>query len=101
GLWHIPLFFIEDVSHYNFKFFPFLLGAIMFSTYLTWLYAVTKSLLLVVLFHASINASATIGLFIIFEHSFLSYIMIIFLTMIGILLLSLTKRYTNQLNQSI
>jgi uncharacterized protein len=99
GLWHIPLFFIEEVSHNNFKFLPFLFGAIMFSTYLTWLYAKTKSLLLVVLFHASINASATIGLSLIFEHTFLSYLMIFILTIIGMGLLykqSLTLKSTNQ-----
>lgn len=87
GFWHIPLFFIEEVSHYSFEFIPFLLGAIMFSTYLTWLYAKTRSLLLVILFHASINASATIGLRLVFEHTVLAYILIMVFTLVGIGLL--------------
>ena len=93
GFWHIPLFFIEEVSHYNFEFLPFLLGAIMFSTYLTWLYAVTKSILLTVIFHASINASATIGLSLIFEHSFLSYLVLILLTLVGFGLIHFTDAH--------
>ncbi|MGM0495978.1 MAG: CPBP family intramembrane glutamic endopeptidase, partial [Bacillota bacterium] len=98
GLWHIPLFFIEEVSHYNFSFLPFLFGAIMFSTYLTWLYSVTKSLLLVVLFHASINASATIGLSLIFENTFLAYFIIIILAIIGIALLYFTSEKNTNFN---
>lgn len=87
GLWHIPLFFIEEVSHFNFKFIPFLLGAVMLSTYLTWLYAKTKSLVLVILFHASVNASATIGLRLLFEHTLLTYLLITIFTLIGLALL--------------
>jgi membrane protease YdiL (CAAX protease family) len=87
GVWHLPLFFIEDVSHATYAFIPFMFGAVMFSTYLTWLYAKTKSLVMVVLFHASINAAATIGLQLEFNHSFFIYAMLsVFLT-IGILLL--------------
>lgn len=87
GLWHIPLFFIKEVSHYEFAFIPFLFGAVMFSTFLTWLYAKTKSILLVVLFHASINASATIGFKIEFVNTLLTYIIILLLTLVGIGLL--------------
>lgn len=87
GLWHVPLFWIEEVSHYDYAFLPFLLGAIMFSTYLTWLYRVTGSLILVVLFHASINASATIGLHLGFDNSFFSILVIVLLTCVGLGLL--------------
>ena len=87
GFWHLPLFFIEDVSHATYAFIPFMLGAVMFSTYLTWLYAKTKSVLMVVLFHASINAAATIGLQLEFNHNIFIYAMLsVFLT-VGILLL--------------
>ena len=92
GLWHVPLFFIENVSHYNFDFLPFLLGAVMFSTYLTWLYAKTRSLLLVVLLHASINASATIGLRFVFRHDVVTYGIIIIFTLIGCSLLMVYEK---------
>lgn len=87
GLWHVPLFFIESVGHSTYRFLPFILGAIMFSTYLTWLYARSKSLLLVVLFHASINASATIGFRLIFTDTLLTYILLLMLILPGIGLL--------------
>ncbi len=90
ALWHIPLFFIESVSHYDYNFLPFLFGAIMFSTYLTWLYAITKSILLVVMFHAAINASASIGFSLIFEHSVLAYLLLTLFTLVGILLIYAT-----------
>lgn len=92
GLWHVPLFFIKNVSHYDFDFLPFLLGAVMFSTYLTWLYAKTKSILLVVLLHASINASATIGLRFVFRHDVLTYGMIVLFTIIGCSLLMIHEK---------
>lgn len=101
GLWHIPLFFIKEVSHYSFEFLPFLLGAIMFSTYLTWLYKVTKSLLLVILFHASINASATIGLALIFKNSFLTYFLLIILISLGIGLLYITQNKYDKENSKV
>ncbi|MCF7927138.1 MAG: CPBP family intramembrane metalloprotease [Candidatus Izimaplasma sp.] len=93
GFWHIPLFFIEEVSHSDFAFLPFMLGAIMFSTFLTWLYAKTDSLLLVILFHASINASATIGLRFIFNHSLLTYTIILVFIGVGIWMLFLADKH--------
>ena len=87
GLWHAPLFYIEEVSHYSSDFFPFMLGAIMFSTYLTWLYAKTNSIVLVVCFHAAINASGSIGLGLLFENTLLAYGIIIGFMMIGVLML--------------
>ena len=87
GLWHVPLFFIENVSHYTFGFLPFMLGAIMFSTYLTWLYVKTKSILLTIIFHASINASAVIGLGLMFNHTLLTYTIIIGFMLLGFYLL--------------
>jgi uncharacterized protein len=87
GLWHVPLFFVEEVSHYSSDFFPFLLGAIMFSTYLTWLYAKTNSIILVVIFHAAINASGTIGLGLLFENTLLTYGIITGFMIVGLLLL--------------
>ncbi len=87
GLWHVPLFFVEGVSHYSADFISFMLGAIMFSTYLTWLYAKTKSIVLVVIFHAAINASGSIGFGLIFEDSLLIYGLIIGCMIGGVLLL--------------
>ena len=94
GLWHVPLFFIADVSHASYDFLPFLLGAVMFSTYLSWLYAKTGSILLVVLFHASINAAATIGLGFFFRHDVLTYVVILLLCAIGCGLLVMHGRNT-------
>jgi membrane protease YdiL (CAAX protease family) len=87
GLWHSPLFFIEGVSHYAFDFLPFLLGAILFSTFPTWLYAKTRNLILPILFHASINASTTIGLRLVFKHSILNYTLILLFIALGYALL--------------
>ncbi len=64
-----------------------MLGTIMSSTYLTWLYAKTNSIVLVVCFHAAINASGSIGLGLLFEDTLLANGIIIGFMMIGVLLL--------------
>ena len=87
GLWHLPLFFVDEVSHSSFNFIPYMFGAVMFSTYLTWLYAKSKSILLTVFFHASINASATIGFRLHFEHHVLVYLVLTVFTVLGLILL--------------
>jgi len=62
ALWHLPLFYIIGAHHHNKQFLFFTLGAIGYSSFMTWLYAKTNSVFLCVLFHASINATASIGL---------------------------------------
>ncbi len=62
ALWHLPLFYIAGAHHQGKQFLFFTLGAIGYSSFITWLYAKTNSIFLCVLFHASINAAASIGL---------------------------------------
>ncbi len=62
ALWHLPLFYVAGAHHQGKAFLFFTLGAIGYSSFITWLYAKTNSILLCVLFHASINAAASIGL---------------------------------------
>ncbi len=61
ALWHLPFFFIPGMSHFGTSFLPFLLGCIGYSGFLTWLYYLTRSAALTVIFHAMINASANLG----------------------------------------
>ncbi len=62
ALWHLPLFYIVGTSHQGNSFLFYTLGAIGFSSFMTWLYARSASVFLCVLFHASINAAAITGL---------------------------------------
>ncbi|WP_353893689.1 type II CAAX endopeptidase family protein [Proteinivorax hydrogeniformans] len=62
ALWHLPLFYIQGSNHFGNSFLAYTLTAIGFSSFLTWLYDKTKSVLLCVLFHASINATMAVGL---------------------------------------
>ncbi len=62
AFWHLPLFYIAGSSHEGGSFFFFALSAIGYSSFLTYLYAKTKSVLLCVIFHASINATASTAL---------------------------------------
>ncbi len=62
ALWHLPLFYIAGAHHQGKQVLFFTLGAIGYSSFITWIYAKTNSILLCVLFHASINAAASIGL---------------------------------------
>ncbi len=61
ALWHLPLFFISGTSHAGSSFALFTLSAVGYSGMLTWLYRRTGSILLCVLFHASINAAGGSG----------------------------------------
>lgn len=101
GIWHLPMFFIEDLSHYEFDLFAFMLGGIMYSFYLTWLYAKTRSILLTVLFHASINAGANIGLSLVFDGSLLSITLIMVLSIIGFGLLYYSEYNNQEVNNEI
>jgi len=83
GFWHLPLFFLEAHTTSSYAFIPYLLGALMYSTYLSILYVKTKSILLTILFHAAINATSSFGLPIIFEHDRIVYAYLITLTVIG------------------
>ncbi len=58
AFWHLPLFYVAGSGHQGGSFLFFTLSAIGYSSFLTWLYAKTNSVLLCVIFHASINATA-------------------------------------------
>ncbi len=61
ALWHLPLFFTTGLAHQGSSFLFYTLSAVGYSAMLTRLYASTRSILLCVIFHASINASGGIG----------------------------------------
>lgn len=56
--WHLPLFFIKGISHEGVPFLPYLGMAIGISIWLGWLYCRTQSILLVAVFHLTLNYSA-------------------------------------------
>lgn len=74
SVWHLPMFFVEGLSHYEYAFLPFVLQGIVFSLFITWVYARTASIPLVVLFHAMINTSAGLGLSLDFSHTYETYV---------------------------
>ena len=74
AVWHLPMFFVPTLAHAEYAFFPYLLVAVVYSLWLTWLYAKTASLPLVVLFHAAINATASVGLSVSYAHTVGTYV---------------------------
>ncbi len=62
ALWHIPLFFIQGLHHYQSNFLSFLIQVVGLGLALAWLFGRTKSIFICVLFHAFYNASSSIGL---------------------------------------
>ena len=69
GVWHTPLFFVDGGPQEGYAYVPYIMSALFFSGFITYLYARTRSILLVVLFHAGINAAASIGLYIPMKHT--------------------------------
>ncbi|MGD0036364.1 MAG: type II CAAX endopeptidase family protein [Bacteroidota bacterium] len=61
-LWHLPLFFIKGTNQYGCSFLIFYLGVIGLTLILTWIYNQTESLLICIVFHASYNMVAAMGL---------------------------------------
>ncbi|EMA42789.1 type II CAAX endopeptidase family protein [Halococcus saccharolyticus] len=62
ALWHLPLFMTAGVSQYGTPFVPYAINTLALSVVFTWLYRATeRSVLLVVLFHASLNASTLLN----------------------------------------
>jgi len=61
AVWHLPVFAIPAASQYGQAFLPYAVGVLGFSVLLTWLFNGTGgSVLLAMLFHASLNASSTL-----------------------------------------
>lgn len=61
AIWHGPLFLIDVFAHYNYAFLTYLLFAVLYSLLLTFVVHQTRSVLLAIVFHASINASGHLG----------------------------------------
>ncbi|OUJ19167.1 Metal-dependent membrane protease CAAX family [Methanonatronarchaeum thermophilum] len=61
GVWHAPLFLIDVFAHYDYAFSTYLLSTVVYSLILTLIFYKTKSILLPVLMHASINAFGNLG----------------------------------------
>jgi membrane protease YdiL (CAAX protease family) len=58
AVWHLPLFALEGSSQFGGAFVPYLIGLLALSILFTWLYRATgRSVLLVMILHASYNAS--------------------------------------------
>lgn len=61
GLWHGPLFLIDEFAHYHFDFSTYLLSTIAYSLLLTLVVYKTNSILLAILLHAGMNAFGNLG----------------------------------------
>lgn len=93
ALWHLPLFFVPGTSHYGKQFVFYGLAAIGYSSFLTWLYAKTNSIFLCILFHAAINATASIGLSVSMAEKGVYLYSAIFIFTAGILFLVLDDKF--------
>ena len=62
AVWHLPMFFIQGLSHYQSDFLEFTIQTVGLGLVLAWLFGRTKSIFICVLFHAFYNASSSIGL---------------------------------------
>jgi len=62
AVWHLPLFFLPGSGQYGTNFLMFLIGVVGNAMILAWIYGRTSSILLCIFFHASFNATASLGL---------------------------------------
>jgi uncharacterized protein len=92
GAWHLPMRLIPDLGNSLTGYIPFLLQGIVFSLFLTYLYAKTASIPLVVFCHAAINAAGSIGLLMPFDNRLDVYLYLLVGFAIGATLLSSHKR---------
>ncbi len=87
GLWHLPLYLIGDPVNLADAFFPFLMAAVMYSGFITYVVFQTRSIAMAVFMHAAINASAAIGIHVPFEHNDFVYLGMLFMIMVAFYLL--------------
>jgi uncharacterized protein len=92
AIWHLPLFYIEGSSHQGGSFLYFALSAVGYSSFLTWLYAKTNSVLLCVIFHASINATASAALSVSIQDTSVYPFYALFVFIAGLVFIILTER---------
>ncbi len=62
ALWHLLLFVLPGVAQYGTNFPVFAVGVVGNAMMLAWLYGRTESILLCIVFHATLNVVATLGL---------------------------------------
>ncbi len=96
GVWHLPMFFIDDLSHADFALLPYLIGAIMYSGFITYIVLSTRSIALAIIMHAMINVAAILGMGIPFEHNFFVYLSLMFLIMIAFYLIYPIRRIAHE-----
>lgn len=99
AIWHVPLFFVIGSGQSDYAFLPYLLQALVFSLFLTGLYLKTGSIVLTILFHASINAAATLGLAPVFAHTVGTYLYLVLAGSVGVISLLAIEKAT-RLNSS-
>ena len=61
GIWHGPLFLIDVFAHYDYAFSTYMFSTVIYSLLLTLVVYKTKSVMLAILMHASINAFGNLG----------------------------------------
>ena len=99
SIWHFPLFFIVDTPQLNQSFFNFTFSIIAVSILFTWLHINTNgSILVAMIFHASINVSYLVFLPKISSTSNLIFIIFLDVTIIYILF-SYGHKKLNRLNK--
>ena len=93
GAWHMPMFLIPDLGNTPAGLIPFILQGIIFSMVMTYLYAKTTSIPLVVFCHAAINAAGAIGLLMPFENRIDVYLYLVIGLVLGTILLTSKKSW--------
>ncbi len=97
AFWHLPFFFMEGQAHYQTSFLIFLVSCLGYSSFLSYLYFKSRSVLLTIVFHTMINTLSGLGLILPLSES-LSFAWFSFiLVSIGyvLLLLQNNKRFQN------
>jgi membrane protease YdiL (CAAX protease family) len=99
GIWHLPLFFIEQNFHTSIPFWIFLIQEVAISIVITWLYNRSKgSLLIIHLFHTASNT--TIGVLPILPDRTGGDLLPFYIVCSLLLLFALTLTATGELNRS-
>jgi uncharacterized protein len=61
GLWHLPLFFISDITQFYMPFWTFVLSTVALRVFFVWAYnASNRSIFVTLLFHTSLNLSLSL-----------------------------------------
>jgi len=99
ALWHLPLLFIDQLA-FSENFFVYLLSTIMFSGFLVFLILKTKSILLVIIMHASMNSTSYFGELIPANQFIVIYIGLIVMILISFFMIYKIKPKTRLKNEN-